>query len=124
MKPKYPFHDLRTTDVAKYYRLVRASNPEAARAKQRKYTQNGGFARWRLKNKLKHIQALGGKCQKCGYNKCVAALDLHEINGKQRKNSAFCYLSNVDYSNIILLCANCHRELHYEEKRRLKENAI
>jgi hypothetical protein len=116
---KLPYHHLRTSDVAKYYRIWRAENPEKAKANRDKFNASAKFSQWRLNNKLKHIKALGGKCQKCGYDKCVAALDIHELNGKViSKNTAFSLTPNVDYSKVVLLCANCHRELHYEENGR------
>jgi predicted HNH restriction endonuclease len=72
------------------------------------------------KRKLKRelIEMLGGKCSKCGYNKCEAALDFHHEGNKEE--SITILLKNDSKQRIlkeikkcILLCANCHRELHY-----------
>ena len=64
----------------------------------------------------------GGKCEKCGYNKCIAALDFHHLNPLEKDFS----IGNKGYTrsweNIkkeidkcILVCANCHREIHSNE---------
>jgi predicted HNH restriction endonuclease len=73
----------------------------------------------RLKNKkIELIKLLGGKCKLCGYNKCIEALDFHHDKG----NKEACISKIIkDYSKqkalkeaekCIILCANCHRELH------------
>jgi hypothetical protein len=76
----------------------------------------------RLKaNKLACVQYKGGKCQKCGYSKCVAALDFHhrdsiakdpDWNGMHQWNFE---KVKVELDKCDLLCSNCHRELHFEE---------
>jgi hypothetical protein len=72
------------------------------------------------RKKIKMIEYLGGKCMVCGYNKCVAALDFHHKDPKTKLFS----LSGNSYSfekckseldKCWLLCANCHRELHWKE---------
>lgn len=74
----------------------------------------------RRKIKEELVTYKGGKCEKCGYDKCIAALDFHHINPEEKDFS----ISNSNiYKNIealkqevdkcILLCANCHREIHY-----------
>lgn len=72
--------------------------------------------RKRLRNKIK--QKAGGKCSICGYNKCLAALDFHHPDPTQ-KECNISIIVTTSYSKAkkealkcILLCANCHRELH------------
>lgn len=48
---------------------------------------------------------INSKCAKCGYD--GVSLDKHHVKG--RKNS----------DETILLCANCHRELHMEKGYKL-----
>lgn len=61
----------------------------------------------------------GGRCSKCGYNRCWAALDFHHTNeNKQLAVSAFWKIGNKQQTleeakKCILLCANCHREFHH-----------
>lgn len=60
-------------------------------------------------------------CQLCGYNKCGAALEWHHIN-KDDKSLRFThtgYFSDeqeLEREKCILLCSNCHKELHWNEK--------
>jgi len=71
--------------------------------------------------KQKCVDYKGGKCSICGYDKCVAALDFHHINPKE-KEFAFHGLTaswkkaEKELNKCALLCANCHRELHYYSK--------
>ncbi len=69
--------------------------------------------------KLKAIEYKGGKCEMCGYNKCVNALEFHHLDPSQKefnigKKGATRKWENVqkELDKCILLCANCHRELH------------
>ena len=69
------------------------------------------------KYKLKMIEYKGGKCERCGYDKNISALDFHHIDPSTKKFT----LSDTHHSwdetkkeldKCILVCANCHRELH------------
>lgn len=50
--------------------------------------------------RLKLIEKLGGKCQICGYDK-KEILELHHV-----------YPENKRTSPLLLVCPNCHREIH------------
>ena len=73
----------------------------------------------RNKTKEKMIEAMGGECQICGYNKCDNALAFHHINPDE-KDTRFGLrptASNWDFiinelRKCILLCHNCHTEVH------------
>jgi hypothetical protein len=72
----------------------------------------------RKSTKQKAVDYLGGECAKCGYNKCIAALDFHHINPKEKDKNYSILKKNFDklkpeLDKCILLCANCHREEHY-----------
>lgn len=61
----------------------------------------------------------GGKCQICGYDKCVGALEFHHLDPTQKDFgiSAKGYTRSWDknkqeLNKCILVCANCHREIH------------
>ena len=61
----------------------------------------------------------GGRCEKCGYNRCVDALEFHHLDssGKDFSISAKGYTRSwskvrEELDKCILLCANCHREVH------------
>lgn len=57
-------------------------------------------------------------CSICGYNKCAMALDLHHANEKNFTISHMRVLKRVktEIKKCIILCANCHRELHAKLK--------
>ena len=59
----------------------------------------------------------GGKCERCGYNTCIKALEFHHLDPTQKdftiSNDHFKLKEAVKESKkCILICANCHRELH------------
>lgn len=64
------------------------------------------------------IELKGGKCQLCDYNKCNQVLQFHHLdpskkdfnigNGNTRSWSA----TKQELEKCILLCANCHTEVH------------
>lgn len=73
-----------------------------------------------MKYKREFVRLLGGKCENCDYNKCVAALDFHHINGKKERLVSVMFNNSSkekilkEANKCILLCANCHRELHHK----------
>ena len=67
--------------------------------------------------KKRLIEYKGGECQICGYNKCQDALEFHHLDPSKKDynisggTKSFNTLkSEVD--KCILVCANCHREIH------------
>lgn len=71
----------------------------------------------RLQVKQQCVDYLGGKCSKCGYSKCLAALDFHHINPSTKdKNYTNGRMSfeklRPELDKCVLLCSNCHREVH------------
>jgi ribosomal protein L30E len=77
---------------------------------------------WRKRTKDLIIKSMGGKCQICGYNKCSGALELHHIDPKEkefgfggiRANPQSFDKMKVELKKCILLCSNCHKEVHME----------
>lgn len=72
---------------------------------------------WRKKLKIKLVDYKGGKCTECGYNKCLAALEFHHIDPKEKDFSISSkgwsfdnLLKEVD--KCILVCNRCHTEIH------------
>lgn len=76
-----------------------------------------------LKRKLDLIEMKGGKCEICGYDKNVAALQFHhkDPTKKELKLDARSLGNNrmekilKEFEKCDLLCANCHLELHNKE---------
>ena len=67
--------------------------------------------------KEKAIAYKGGKCEKCGYNKCVRALEFHHTDkNKEFGIGAKGYTRSweevkKELDKCILLCSNCHKEI-------------
>ena len=81
----------------------------------------------RIKLKEELVKYKGGKCEICGYNKCIAALEFHHLN-KEEKDFTISSYSNLSIDKLksevdkcILVCANCHREIHQKENEEKKE---
>ena len=62
----------------------------------------------------------GGKCERCEYDECIAALEFHHINPDEKDfgisasgvtRSLEILKKEVD--KCVLLCCNCHRKLHW-----------
>lgn len=75
----------------------------------------------RVKLKLLAVEYKGNKCETCGYSKCVDALDFHHLdpNEKDFGIAAKGYTRSwkkvkEELDKCIMLCANCHREIHAE----------
>ncbi len=76
-----------------------------------------------LRRKKEIIQLLGGKCSRCGYNKNLSALTFHHKDPKNKKfkldirslsNRKYVFIEK-EIDKCILLCHNCHAELHYPQ---------
>lgn len=76
---------------------------------------------WRQNTKQKLVEALGSCCQICSYNKSNAALEIHHINPNEKEFALSKYMSGSvkawehlkeEAVKCVLLCANCHREIH------------
>lgn len=76
--------------------------------------------KWRENAKLAMVESMGGECQICGYNKSHKALEMHHIDPDQKEKSFGQLIAAPqrleewfgELSKCILLCANCHREVH------------
>lgn len=72
----------------------------------------------RKNSKEKAVELKGGKCQFCGYNKCVQALDFHHLDMSQKSAgvSSIFHMSwdkiEAEIDKCVLVCANCHGEIH------------
>lgn len=73
----------------------------------------------RKTTRLRIIKSMGGECQLCGYKKCIRALEIHHINPEEKEftfsTDKLCHSwekLSEELKKCILLCANCHREVH------------
>lgn len=74
------------------------------------------------KKKQEAVNYKGGKCQVCGYNKCLAVLEFHHINPNEKEFDISRTWSRKwetikkELDKCICVCANCHREIHHFQK--------
>lgn len=65
------------------------------------------------------LEYKGNKCELCGYDRCKEALDFHHINPEEKDFSLSDRDIKLNWQEIkteldkcILICSNCHREIH------------
>ena len=85
--------------------------------KKKKVSNTEAVESWRKRKKKALVEYKGGKCQYCGYSKCIEALEFHHLDPNIKsftisgKSKSFNSLkSEVD--KCILVCSNCHKEIH------------
>jgi hypothetical protein len=73
----------------------------------------------RKKLKLKAVDYKGGKCEVCGYDRCVEALHFHHKDPSKKDFgiSAGGFTRSWDkvkkeIDKCLLVCSNCHSEIH------------
>ena len=74
------------------------------------------------RNILRNLKVNG--CAICGYDKCIDSLDFHHSNPNEKKFKINAMTMTYKIERIvdelnkcILLCKNCHYELHYKERK-------
>lgn len=94
--------------------------------------------KWRKNTKQRCVDALGGKCEVCGYNRCIEALDFHHLDPTKKEYGITNLIERPrswsetivpELRKCVLLCANCHREVHagimaIEEKQYFNEDFL
>lgn len=95
---------------------------------EEKKKRNEKYARWQKKARRERKQELvelaGGKCVICGYDRCYTALEFHHKNEDEKSDKSFGISQNGmlakwdkllgEVQKCVLLCSNCHREVHEE----------
>ena len=73
--------------------------------------------------KTRSIEYKGGCCENCGYSKCIDALEFHHVDATQKDFGIAASgitrswdKMKIELDKCILLCSNCHREIHAELK--------
>lgn len=103
------------------------NNKEARKVAHQEWVQNNkDYVRTKQREnkrlrKIRAIEYLGGRCNKCGKDWHPAIYEFHHTDPstKDRDPSKMLQLSWKRITNeldkCVLLCANCHRLTHHEE---------
>ena len=83
-------------------------------------SQSKKVQEWRNRTKENLIKAMGSKCAKCNYSTTNSALEFHHLDPNQKNDTVSNMFRNPrkiesiidEAKKCVLLCANCHRELH------------
>lgn len=82
-------------------------------------TKSQLVSEYRRKRKDNLIKVCGSACNICGYQKSKSALEFHHINPEEKEYgiaaNGTCHDLEKDLAEVkkcILVCANCHREIH------------
>lgn len=110
---------LTLTEISKKYKIALGRLQEIKRHLPKNLSGYEILKSRRCRIKEELIKHKGGKCEVCGYNKCLSALEFHHLNPKEKD---FSIAQTTTYKNMdllkseidkcILVCANCHREIH------------
>lgn len=104
--------DLTPDEWARYRRL--AKTVSYYRRHERNKAQQRKNASWK---KLELLQVLGwdAVCNRCGYDKYVGALDFHHLDPMTKDGPV---TTVAEARKCELICANCHREAHRDDRLR------
>ena len=74
------------------------------------------------KFKNKCVEYKGGKCERCGYNNYIGALEFHHKDPRKKdfqiskiRTRTFNEKIKQELDKCELLCSNCHKEKHFIE---------
>ncbi|MCX5686832.1 MAG: hypothetical protein NTW09_05195 [Candidatus Omnitrophica bacterium] len=95
-----------------------------AKVDKRRYSDRRQYLIRAVRARRKKIRQMavdykGGKCEVCGYNRCIDALEFHHKDlidkkfGISEKGYTRSWKDVVkELGKCTIICANCHRELH------------
>jgi len=85
---------------------------------RREYFIKAVYAR-RKKIRQMSVEYKGGKCEICGYSRCIDALEFHHRDSSKKDFGVSSKGYTRSWKRVAeeldkcsMLCANCHRELH------------
>lgn len=115
-----------------YNRKWRAKNPDYLKEY---YTENKEkFRKHNKTNKRRNAEYIqeakrDGKCVRCGWNDHPCALDFHHIDPANKiteianmiRGGSSIQKIQEEMNKCVLVCANCHRILHHNEKTKKQD---
>jgi len=102
-------------------KYLKTRQPKNISNEERKNRAVNRVVTWRTRVKQKLVEYKGGKCEICGYNKCINCLSFHHLDPKEKDfQISGTTLSFERQKNEVdkcqLLCHNCHGEIHAAER--------
>lgn len=98
-------------------KYLKTRQPENISDEERRKRKVNRVVNWRQRAKRKLVESKGGKCEMCGYDKCIDNLTFHHID-PSKKDFQIGGMS-VSYDRLLveiakckMLCRNCHGEVH------------
>ena len=91
---------------------------------KRKYADRAEYLKQAVTKRRRKLKQLiveykGGKCIICGYNRSAWAFDLHHVDGSLKEFGLSVRGLTHSWEKLkqeadkcVLVCANCHREIH------------
>jgi hypothetical protein len=86
--------------------------------KPRTKTEGQHVVNFRKNIKKRAVEYMGGKCVKCGYDRCVWSLQFHHLDPTKKEfNISSVKIRSWDkikaeLEKCVLICSNCHGEIH------------
>lgn len=126
---------LQTGNIRKVSKEVKLDRGTVSKYVKQKIDKKSPFTRneqlvknvveWRRRKKIELVKYKGGECERCGYKKCIDALEFHHKDPNEKdftisgKSWSFERLKK-ESDKCILVCSNCHKEIHFEIKNILR----
>lgn len=107
-----------------YTKEWRKQNPEKVKG----YTNR--TKQIRQANKKKAVEYLGGSCKHCGLKTDkYSVYDFHHLDPSEKEHGIGKLVASwkklvIELDKCILLCANCHRIVHHEDKADILEKEV
>ena len=104
------------TTVLEY---VKPRNTVRLSDEERKKRRVTSVQKRRYKLKELSVEYKGGKCEVCGYDRCLKALEFHHLDPNEKDFGIIKVGYSLGWEKVkqeldkcIMVCANCHREIH------------
>lgn len=115
----------RNKDTSKFKESTKKRHAKWFQRNKSEAVEKNRQKKWERRNWLNDYKLQKG-CSQCGFNKCVAALNFHHCNGEKEESLSRMIkrfgLERIkeEVKKCVVLCANCHATLHWEQSRPLE----
>lgn len=103
---------------------MRIVNPSKYTEAEKRILASNSVVKFRQRVKQDLVAYKGGACVRCGYSRCSDALEFHHVDPSQKdfsisgKSLSF-EIMKKEVDKCILVCSNCHKEIHAELRQDL-----